>query len=73
MEELGKLTSIFTRGTESNHTKFLLDGVELNPGTLGLAPIQNIAINTIDRVEIIKGSSSSLYGANNWGRHKYNY
>ena len=61
---VGQTTSVFTRGTESNHTKFLLNGVELNPGTLGLAPIQNIAINTIDRVEIIKGSSSSLYGAN---------
>ncbi len=31
---IGQLTSIFTRGTESNHTKIILDGVELNPGTL---------------------------------------
>ena len=64
---VGQLTSVFTRGTESNHTKIILDGVELNPGTLGLAPIQNIAINSIDKVEIIKGSSSALHGANTIG------
>ena len=64
---VGQLTSVFTRGTESNHTKIILDGVELNPGTLGLAPIQNISINSIDKVEIIKGSSSALHGANTIG------
>ena len=64
---LGQTTSIFTRGTESNHTKILLDGVELNPGTLGLSPIQNINIDTVDKVEIIKGSSAALHGANSIG------
>ncbi len=64
---IGQTTSIFTRGTESNHTKIILDGVELNPGTLGLAPIQNIPIHLIDKIEIIKGTSSSLYGANSIG------
>ena len=59
----GQLTSVFIRGTESNHTKIILDGVELNPGTLGLAPIHNISINSVDKVEIIKGSSSALHGA----------
>jgi len=64
---IGQLTSVFTRGTESNHTKIILDGVELNPGTLGLAPIHNISINSIDKIEIIKGSSSALHGANTIG------
>ena len=64
---IGQSTSIFMRGTESNHTKIILDGVELNPGTLGLAPIQNISINSIEKIEIIKGSSSALYGANTIG------
>ena len=63
----GQTTSIFTRGTESNHTKIILDGVELNPGTLGLAPIQNMSISTVDKIEVIKGSSSALYGANTIG------
>ncbi len=63
----GQTTSIFTRGTESNHTKVILNGVELNPGTLGLAPIQNISISSVDKIEIIKGSSSALHGANTIG------
>ena len=63
----GQLTSVFTRGTESNHTKIILDGVELNPGTLGLAPIHNISINSIKKIEIVKGSSSALHGANTIG------
>lgn len=63
----GQTTSIFTRGTESNHTKIIYDGVELNPGTLGLAPIQNISIDSIDKIEIIMGSSSALHGANSIG------
>ncbi len=64
---IGQSTSVFMRGTESNHTKIILDGVELNPGTLGLAPIQNISIGSIDKIEIIKGSSSALHGANTIG------
>ena len=64
---IGQLTSVFTRGTESNHTKIILDGVELNPGTIALAPIQNISISSIDRIEIIKGSSSALHGARTIG------
>ena len=64
---IGQLTSVFTRGTESNHTKIILDGGELNPGTLGLAPRHNISINSIDKIEIIKGSSSALHGANTIG------
>ncbi len=64
---IGQSTSVFMRGTESNHTKIMLDGVELNPGTLGLAPIQNISISSIEKIEIIKGSSSALHGANTIG------
>ena len=64
---IGQSTSVFMRGTESNHTKIIFNGVELNPGTLGLAPIQNISISSIDKIEIIKGSSSALHGANTIG------
>ena len=63
----GQLTSVFTRGTESNHTKFILDGVELNPGTIAMAAIQNIPVHTIEKIEIIKGTSSSLHGSNTIG------
>ena len=58
----GQATSIFLRGTESNHTLVLIDGVRINPGTLGGAAIQHIAPELIERVEIVKGARSALFG-----------
>jgi len=58
----GQATSIFMRGTESNHTLILVDGVRINPGTIGGAAIQHIDPEVIERVEIVRGSRSSLYG-----------
>jgi len=58
----GQATSIFLRGTESNHTLVLIDGVRMNPGTLGGAAIQHIAPEVIERVEIVKGARSALFG-----------
>ncbi|MGB5352381.1 MAG: TonB-dependent receptor [Woeseia sp.] len=58
----GQASSIFMRGTESNHTLVLVDGVRINPGTIGGAALQNIAPEVIERIEIVKGARSSLYG-----------
>ena len=58
----GQATSLFLRGTESNHTLVLVDGVRVNPGTIGGAPIQHVAPRLIERVEIVKGARSALYG-----------
>lgn len=58
----GQQASIFMRGTNSNHTAVLVDGVRINPGTLGGAPIQNIQPESIERIEIVKGARSTLYG-----------
>lgn len=58
----GQTTSLFTRGTESNHTVVLIDGVRMNPGTIGGAALQNLAPESIERIEIVKGPRSSLYG-----------
>jgi vitamin B12 transporter len=58
----GQTTSLFTRGTESNHTVVLVDGVRINPGTIGGAALQNIAPESLERIEIVKGPGSSLYG-----------
>ena len=46
----GQATSVFMRGTESNHTLVLIDGVRMNPGTLGGAAIQHIAPEMIERI-----------------------
>lgn len=59
----GGQTSIFTRGTESNHTLVLIDGVRINSATSSQANIQHLTLSDIERVEIVKGAMSSLYGS----------
>jgi len=59
----GQQTSVFVRGTDSNHVLVLVDGLRINPGTIGSASIQNIAPEQVERVEIVKGPRSALYGS----------
>ena len=58
----GQQTSVFVRGTNSNQTVVLVDGVRINPGTAGNAAIQNLAPEFIDHIEIVEGPRSTLYG-----------
>ena len=60
---LGKVTTLFLRGTESDHTLFLVDGVRIGSSTSGLASLQDIPIEAIERIEIVRGPRSSLYGS----------
>lgn len=59
----GKLTTLFLRGSESDHVLVLVDGVRIGSSTSGLASLQDLPIALIDRVEIVRGPRSSLYGA----------
>ena len=59
----GQQTSVFVRGTDSNHVLVLVDGLRINPGTIGSASIQNLAPEQVERVEIVKGPRSALYGS----------
>jgi vitamin B12 transporter len=59
----GQVTSVFIRGGDSNHTLVLIDGVRVNPGTAGGAALQNISPDLIERIEIVKGPLSTLYGS----------
>jgi len=63
----GQTSSIFIRGAESDHTLIMIDGVKINPGTIGVAAIQNIPVNMIDRIEVIMGPRSTLYGSDALG------
>jgi vitamin B12 transporter len=58
----GQPTSVFIRGAESNHTLVLVDGVRINPGTIGLPALQNITPDMVERIEVVKGPRSALWG-----------
>ena len=59
---LGTVTSVFVRGGESNYNKILLDGIPLNePG--GTFEFANLAEVELDRIEIVRGPQSALFGS----------
>jgi len=60
---VGQQSSLFLRGTNSTHTLVLLDGVRLGSVTAGLASLEQIPVEQIERIEIVRGPRSSLYGA----------
>ena len=59
----GKLSTLFVRGAESDHVLVLVDGVRIGSATSGLASFQDLPVALIDRIEIVRGPRSSLYGS----------
>jgi vitamin B12 transporter len=59
----GKLTTLFLRGSESDHVLVLVDGVRIGSSTSGLVSFQDLPLALIDRIEIVRGPRSSLYGS----------
>ena len=57
------VSTINIRGTNSNQSLILIDGVRVNNATNGLPALNAIPLNSIERIEIVRGTSSSLYGA----------
>ncbi len=61
----GGQTSLFTRGSNSNHTKILVDGIDIaDPSTPnGAYDLGKFSAADIARVEVLRGPSSGLYGS----------
>jgi vitamin B12 transporter len=55
-------TGIFLRGATSSQTIILVDGVRVGSATSGVASIENLPLERIERIEILRGAASALYG-----------
>ncbi len=60
---MGTNSSLFLRGTNSDQVLVLIDGIKFGSATAGTSPFEFIPIDQVDRVEIIRGPQSSLYGS----------
>ncbi len=63
----GAQTSLFTRGTNSDHTAFFLDGRRLNTGFGNQYGLERLSLNNLSSVQIQKGASSVNYGSSGIG------
>ncbi|HEX4889629.1 MAG TPA: TonB-dependent receptor plug domain-containing protein, partial [Alphaproteobacteria bacterium] len=59
----GTASQVFMRGTESDHVLVLVDGVKIGSATLGQSPFEHLPISQIERIEVVRGPRSSLYGS----------
>lgn len=59
----GQSSSVFIRGTNSNHTLVLVDGIRISSATLGSSDLQSIAPAQIERIEIVKGPRAAIWGS----------
>ncbi len=58
----GKVSTFGIRGTSSTHSIVLIDGIRINAATSGFTALENIPLSQIEKIEILRGPASSLYG-----------
>ena len=59
----GSVSGVFLRGANSSQTVVLVDGVRLASASAGATSLVAIPLDQIERIEILRGPASSLYGA----------
>jgi vitamin B12 transporter len=60
---IGSTTGLFLRGASTNQTLVLVDGVRISSATSGTTALEHLDPDQIERIEVVRGSHSSLYGA----------
>ena len=63
----GQSGGFFLRGASTSGTLVLIDGVRVGSATLGQAEFEALSLAQIDRIEVLRGPASSLYGADGVG------
>jgi vitamin B12 transporter len=59
----GMVSAVFLRGTEARHVLVLVDGVRMGSATTGTFAFQDLPLEQIERIEVVRGPFSSLYGS----------
>ncbi|MEI6737336.1 MAG: TonB-dependent receptor [Pseudomonadota bacterium] len=59
----GQPSSVFIRGANGAHTLVLVDGQRIGSSTSGATALENIPLDLIERIEVVKGPQSGLYGS----------
>lgn len=59
----GEQTSVFLRGTNSNHVLVLIDGVRVASPNTGAFAFENLPLDAVERIEIVRGPRASYWGS----------
>jgi len=60
---MGGVATLFMRGAESRHALVLVDGLPMNNLNFNLASLEHVSLSGIERIEVVRGNVSSLYGS----------
>lgn len=63
----GTLTNFYLRGADANHTAVIIDGVKVNPVTGYGFDFGGLSLSNIDRIEVLRGEQSALWGSDAMG------
>ena len=63
----GALSNFYLRGADANHTVVVIDGVKMNPVTGYGFDFGALSLNNIDRIEVLRGEQSALWGSDAMG------